>query len=144
MSGPERGGWLRAWGPAAAWAALILVLTSVPLPGAAPGAPGGADKAAHLFLYGVLGWQVMRGAQRAGGSRRNVLVAVAAAMLFAALDEWHQGWLPRREPEMMDWVADVVGLFLGAGARRLWPGRRPGERGESLEPEEGPSIPEER
>jgi VanZ family protein len=37
------------------------------------------------------------------------LVAIAA---FAAFDEWHQGFVAR-DPAVLDWLADVVGAFLG-------------------------------
>jgi VanZ family protein len=97
------------WWPPVLWAALILVLTSLPataLPLAA-GIPG-LDKVAHAALYIVLGVLLAPTAGRAGWLR--VLVAVA---LFAAGDEWHQRWIAGRSAEAGDWIADVAGAAGG-------------------------------
>ncbi len=100
----------RRWLPPALWAALILVLTSIPSP---PGPPGGIphlDKVVHFVLYAGLGWLVTR-ALRARTTRALVMVAVSIA-LFAAFDEWHQRYFTR-DPEIPDWIADVLGASAG-------------------------------
>lgn len=40
-------------------------------------------------------------------------VAVAVAVIFAALDEYHQGWIPGRDPDVGDWLADILGIIVG-------------------------------
>lgn len=42
---------------------------------------------------------------------------VAAVSLLGALDELHQRIVPGRSAEFFDWVADVVGAWLGVA---LW------------------------
>ena len=99
----------RRWLPPALWAALILVLTSMP----AADAPGGIphlDKAVHFLLYGGQGWLVARALRtRRPLSLLGALIGVAA---FGALDEWHQQFFAR-DPEMLDWMADTLGASVG-------------------------------
>lgn len=118
----------RAWWPAVAWAGVILVATSVPAPDDVPLDPDLPwDKAAHFALYGGLGWTLGR-ALWVSGKRtpRAVWLSLAAGLVFAALDEWHQGWLLTRDPSFADWLADAGGVALGMAAY-LWP-RWLGER----------------
>lgn len=112
---------LRAWGPVAAWAAAILLLTTAPVP-----APEGAegvphlDKLVHFLLYMGLGWSLGRALWR---SRRattgGAWAAVSAAAAFGALNEWLQGLVPTRDPSTADWLADVAGASVGL-ALHLW------------------------
>lgn len=107
----------RRWAPAMLWGAIILVATS--LPGAAlPSAAGipGVDKAVHGALYGVLGALVARGIGAKAGSAWIAAGVVVA--LFAAVDEWHQQWIPGRSADAFDWMADVAGATLGASLSR--------------------------
>lgn len=127
---------LRAWGPVIAWALIILVATTLPLPpdswdvGEFP-----ADRAAHFVLYAGFGVTLGRALwlQR----RRRLLAFVLAwggALVFAAADELHQVWIPSRVPSLGDWTADAVGITVGLlayvvlgstlhGRRRDEPGR---------------------
>jgi VanZ family protein len=101
---------VRRWLPPATWAALILVLTSVPTPAGAPSGIPHLDKLVHFALYAGQGWLVTR-ALRSRRSRTLVsaLVAIAA---FAAFDEWHQRFVAR-DPGVADWIADVIGASAG-------------------------------
>ena len=45
------------------------------------------------------------------GSRREVLVFITASSI-AVLDEWHQGFLPGRSPDVLDLCVDVLAIFL--------------------------------
>lgn len=103
----RRGRWL----PALAWAAMILVATSVPgsnLPRAFPH----ADKLVHLLLYAPLGWLLGR-ALRAGRvvpvALRASILALAGVAAFAAADEWHQELVPGRSADPVDWLVDLAG-----------------------------------
>lgn len=121
--GPRR--WIRAGWPAIAWAALISVASHLPQP--IPVAPpfAHADKLVHLGVYGVLGALAARGLAGVGhGPRRAFWVALAAAGLFGAVDEWHQSFVPGREPDPRDWAADAAGAALGAAAAVGLPRRR--------------------
>ncbi|MGQ0712955.1 MAG: VanZ family protein [Gemmatimonadaceae bacterium] len=100
----------RRWLPPVLWAALILVLTSIPSPPEAPGGIPHLDKVVHLLMYAGLGWLVGRALR----TRRPIALAgaLAAIAIFGGLDEWHQGFFTRT-PDLVDWVADVFGASLG-------------------------------
>lgn len=106
---------LGPWRLPLAWALVILVATSVPLPTPdwrSTGLP--LDKVVHCALYLGLGWGSARALRRTGRSGvLPALVTLAAGMLFAAADEAHQGWLVWRTPSVADWLADVIGLAAG-------------------------------
>ena len=38
-----------------------------------------------------------------------------ALAIFGLLDEWHQQFV-NRDPDLMDWIADVIGASLGIAA----------------------------
>ena len=102
----------RRWLPPALWAALILVLTSIPTPSGPGGIPH-LDKITHVLMYAGQGWLVTRALR----TRRFAALAVALVgiALFALLDEWHQQFVSR-DPEVMDWIADMIGASLGIAA----------------------------
>lgn len=100
----------RRWTPPALWAALILVLTSIPSPPEAPGGIPHLDKVVHFVLYAGQGWLVTRALRtRRPRTLATALVAIAA---FAAFDEWHQRFFAR-DPAILDWIADMIGASAG-------------------------------
>lgn len=107
----SRGPWLAAL----AWAAGILVATSIP-GGNLPRAFPGADKLVHLALYAPLGVLVARARRGHGPAGRRPIGALAwaaALALFAAADEWHQDFIPGRSSDRIDWLVDVVASTTG-------------------------------
>ncbi len=71
-------------------------------------------KLAHLTEYGVLGLLWFRAL---GRDRAITLSAVAAVSLlicvaWAALDEWHQSFVPSRTASVVDVAIDSSGAFL--------------------------------
>lgn len=111
--------YIRAYLPAALWAAFLLYLggRAVVEPGFR--LPAGADKLAHALLYGLLGMLAFSGWRRA--PRHAWVWPVLAAIAVGGIDEWHQSSVPGRSAELLDWVADVAGItiaFLGLRSRR--------------------------
>jgi VanZ family protein len=100
-----------------AWAALIFLLSHQPrLPIDVQPFPH-FDKAAHAGAYAILAALAARALRVAGRGRRPALLAaVAAASLYGAADEWHQSFVPGRDPDPRDWAADTAGAILGAAA----------------------------
>ena len=46
-----------------------------------------------------------------------ILVGIACALaLYAAVDEFTQGWVRHRTPDLRDWLADMLGMLAGIGA----------------------------
>ncbi len=105
----------RRWVPPIAWAAVILLISSIPgsdLGVVAPLSFPGADKIVHATFYALLGWL----GARAVGAQDLTLSAVAwtitSIAIFGAADEWHQQFVGR-SPDPMDWVADTFGATAG-------------------------------
>jgi len=76
----------------------------------------GFDKLAHCVAYTVLAFSlsllVSRNRFRAA-FWCNVLVIFLATILYGALDEFHQSFVPGRDMSVLDWMADVTGAGLG-------------------------------
>jgi VanZ family protein len=105
--------------PPALWAALILVLTSIPnLDVGGAGFPG-ADKLVHGTLYFVFAWLVARAVGTRNGRAAQLVQTLVIVALFGALDEIHQHWIPGRSADLLDWGADFLGALLGVVAARL-------------------------
>jgi VanZ family protein len=117
---PPPPGRLRLWAPVIPYCALIFALSSV---SSVPTLPGGlSDKVAHALLYSGLGLLVARAAS--GGVRpasfRVLLVVVGFAAVYGLSDEVHQLFVPRRQFDLRDLLADVTGAAFGAGVWWLW------------------------
>ena len=102
---------LRTWGPAAGWAAVLFLLSAVPDLRAGASIPFG-DKLGHLVLYAVLGSALAWGRARAPRPVAHILL-LAIGVLYGISDEWHQMFVPGREPDVVDWIADVLGVVIG-------------------------------
>lgn len=128
---------VRRWGPLALAVTVTLVVTSVPFPADVgdPMLAPWSDKMVHFGLYLWMGWGLGVGLWTGRTPTvGNFLAALAAAAVFAALDEWHQLWIPTRVPSMADWAADIVGATLGLVASAwLPPGWLLGSAGETTE-----------
>lgn len=129
----------REWAWAAAWAGLILVATTIPLPEPPGTTAVPLDKVAHGMMYAGLGGLLARALRRTGhwGAARVTWVLLGG-LAFAALDEGHQHWLATRVPSVGDWVADGIGLLAGVATVALVAAIR-GERGNGAGREAYPS-----
>lgn len=93
-----------------------------------PDLPGGLalphpwDKLAHGSAFALLALLLeiafRATAQGMPRHRRRVWIFLIAG-LFALLDEWHQSFVPGREPSLGDLAADAFGILLGAGLADL-------------------------
>ncbi len=98
----------------AGWVILTLSLTSLPHPDVHLPFRY-ADKAAHLFFYGVMGLLCALWRRESGvPAKRAVLEGLLFVAATGALDEVHQRWIPGRSMEMLDWMADTTGGGIGA------------------------------
>lgn len=106
---------MTAWLPVAAYAALIALLSSTPQL-APPGSGAGLDKVAHLVEFGMMGGLLARAWALSGvdSPLRRIGFALMTGAVLAVLDERFQG-LFGRETSTADWIADVLGVTLGAG-----------------------------
>jgi VanZ family protein len=67
--------------------------------------PDPIDKAAHFAAFSLLTLLLW-------WATDMPLVAVGAALLFGALDEWRQAYIPGRESDARDFLADVSGVLI--------------------------------
>ncbi|OFW29930.1 MAG: hypothetical protein A3H97_03855 [Acidobacteria bacterium RIFCSPLOWO2_02_FULL_65_29] len=103
------------WAPVVAYMALIFALSSISEPPEAPAAV--SDKGLHFILYAGLAALVVRAL--AGGWRRPVSLgvvglAIAISSVYGATDELHQYFVPPRQMEALDLLADTIGASLAA------------------------------
>ncbi len=111
---------------AVAYAAGIFVLSSFPVPAPAEEAVVTlGDKTLHGIEYAGLALllALAAGAVKPEWRGKAALLALAAAVLYAASDEFHQAFVPGRVADVLDFLADASGAALGAGIGYLWMGR---------------------
>jgi|SRR5215469_1639793 len=74
----------------------------------------GIRKLAHIVEFGVFSVAVFRGvrAERRGWSLRWAVITLLIAVSYAALDEWHQSFVPLREARVRDVFIDATGALL--------------------------------
>ncbi len=98
----------------AAWVVLTFALTSIPHPSVHLPFRF-ADKAAHFWFYGVMGFLCALWRRESGvPAKRAVLEGLLFTAVMGAVDEVHQHWIPGRSMELLDWVADAMGGGIGA------------------------------
>jgi len=115
------------WGPVILVAGSIFTLSHMPSPPSPAGAP---DWILHATEFGILSLLLARalaGGWRGRLSPRRAVLTMFLGMLYGAVDEWHQSFIPGRHAAAGDWLADSAGTLLGvavaASAPRLWRGR---------------------
>jgi VanZ family protein len=84
------------------------------------------DKVLHAIEYALLGFLCYRAFRHAAGTlggQYAVLLAVVAATIYGATDEWHQAFVPFREPDRWDLATDLLGALVGVVAW-VWIERR--------------------
>src|SRR5262245_43033980 len=108
--------WL--WAPVALYMAVIFALSSVANPPEPPGLLSlVSDKGVHALLSGGLSSLVVRALS--GGwlrpiRRQGAALAVILATVYGASDELHQYFVPPRQMDALDLVADFVGASVAA------------------------------
>jgi VanZ family protein len=94
---------------------VILILTSIPNP-PIPRQLASTDKLVHFAMYAGLGYLLARAQLDAERFWRGALLTIVVALAAAAIDEWHQQFIPGRSMDVADWRADALGAILGASA----------------------------
>lgn len=74
------------------------------------------DKVVHFSVYGLLGTLVCRQSHDV----RGAVWSLAAVAAFGASDEWHQSFVPGREAEVADWIADTAGAAVAIFLYTRW------------------------
>lgn len=76
-------------------------------------------KAAHMAEYAIL-FLLYAHALRVSGAKRPFLTAFILSLLYAATDEFHQGFTAERSPMLSDVGIDAIGAGIGCLLRRAY------------------------
>ena len=80
-------------------------------------------KGAHMMEYAVL-FLLYRRALELSGAPRPALTALVMSALYAATDEWHQGFVADRNPSPIDVGIDTLGAGIALGVQSIWKYRK--------------------
>jgi VanZ family protein len=102
--------------PPILWIVLIYFLSSLSNFHVRFKIPPGTDKFVHAVIYFVLCWLTRRAffvQERFSSIRRYALMgAFIFSVVYGALDEYHQGFVPGRTVDAYDLMADAGGALL--------------------------------
>lgn len=103
------------WVPVFLYCLLIYIQSSYPSPETIPNLPY-MDKLLHFAAYAILGVLFFR-AFRKQRFKDNIRLAMILSMLLSTLyglsDELHQSYVPYRNADLMDALADMLGSVGG-------------------------------
>ncbi len=109
--------WFRYWGPVCGYAGLIFYLSAQSHPeDHVPFVTYFSDKVLHAGEYAVLGalcYRALRGSGHDVWRQQAIPAAILLASLYGVSDEVHQAFVPFRDSNWLDWVADTVGAVIG-------------------------------
>ena len=114
--------------PAAVTAGFIYWLSNGPLPPGTLPSFAFSDKVAHTLAFGFFTLTLLPALRLGAGLpwARCTRFALLGGLLYGAFDEVHQGWVPGREKDMGDFLADTTGATAAfLLARRLRPPKVP-------------------
>jgi len=109
--GPAR--MLRAWLPVLLYIGVIFSLSSLHSTG--PTFFAWQDKVEHSLEYGCFGLLVSRAFFLTLGPARGLawaLGSMAFGSFIGAMDEIYQRWVPGRDSDIRDWVADTTAVIV--------------------------------
>jgi VanZ family protein len=74
----------------------------------------GFDKIEHFLEYYVFGYILLRAIiilKRQDRSRYASFIVIAVGILYSISDEWHQSFVPGRDPSITDVMFDGLGII---------------------------------
>ena len=112
-------------GPTLFWALLIFSLSSIPSLDVPDLGFQVQDKFYHACEFAVFGFLLRRSATAFSCSKSALWkLSALIGVLYAVLDEIHQYFVPGREADWGDLIADVIGIFIGICMFNLWAKRK--------------------
>jgi VanZ family protein len=98
------------------WLAVIFVESSFPASVYPEVHIIGADKIVHIGVYGLLGFlcylSLIHQQKITLFRAYPMIITVIICSIYGASDEIHQYFVPNRDCEVWDWIADFVGVFI--------------------------------
>ena len=100
--------------PALGYAVLIFLMSSIP-GSELPELPFYSfDKLVHLFEFGLFGMLLYRAFRYPNPIIKPYLLTLCIGIPYAALDEFHQLFVPGRKCDGVDFIMDMLGLVIFA------------------------------
>jgi VanZ family protein len=103
------------WLPLILYCLFIYIQSANPSPEQIPSFPF-VDKVLHFLAYGIMGILFYRAYQTLrikNNIQMLMLLSVVSASLYGISDEIHQSFVPFREAEVADVIADMLGAASG-------------------------------
>ena len=103
------------WFPLVLYCLFIYIQSDHPSPEQIPVFPY-VDKVLHVTAYGIMGILFFRAYQTLrfkDNMKMLMFLSVVSASLYGISDEIHQSFVPFREAEVADAVADMIGAIIG-------------------------------
>lgn len=110
------------WLPLSVYCLLIYIQSDYPSPKNLPSFAF-MDKILHFVAYGVMGVLFYRAYQTLRlENRRHILIllSVVSASVYGISDEIHQYFIPLRNADLLDIVADILGAVCGVYVYQRW------------------------
>ena len=108
-------------GPTVIWGLTILILTSIPTLKPPDLGVGFSDKIAHAGVYGVFALLLIRSFSHGlTNTNQTPQMSFLTGIVFGAVDELHQLFIPGRYAEWVDYAADVLGTGLVVLGYIVW------------------------
>ncbi len=106
---------LKFWFPVLVYSGIIFSVSSIP-DLKTPSVAGLSDKVYHFLEYGFFSLLVVRAFYGTTDFKwkKILLWAVVFCAVYAVSDEFHQYFVPGRECDFLDWLADVSGSITGS------------------------------
>jgi hypothetical protein len=85
------------------------------------------DKLGHLGLVGTLSFllNLLLEGRPAPGRWSPMMLGSLLLLVFMTLEEASQAFIPHRSFDLVDGLANIIGVFCGEGLVRMLPGRGP-------------------
>ncbi|MCK5330534.1 MAG: VanZ family protein [Candidatus Marinimicrobia bacterium] len=96
-----------------AYVLLILLGSSIPADHIPESELFSLDKLLHIVEYSILGFLAFMSFPNR--SLRKILIILIICMFFSAFDETWQSFIPGRQPDLLDFLADNLGIWIGTG-----------------------------
>jgi len=100
------------------WMAIIWIISSIPSKDLPSFSMFGIDKLAHFGVYFVWGILVNLYLKTCGAGKKVYWIVYLMMLIAAALDEYHQKYIPGRSVTVYDFMANAAGLLSAYAARR--------------------------
>ena len=103
------------WLPLILYCLFIYIQSANPSPEQIPSIPF-VDKVLHFAAYGIMGILFYRAYQTLrikNNIQMLMLLSMVSASLYGISDEIHQSFVPFREAEVADAIADIIGAVSG-------------------------------